>query len=214
MAASESVAMPRQEMIMLPIRVVDAEGRPVAGVAIDPWALRSSQGHGWWHAERTGGIGPATYTTDEAGRVDVAYPRYANLSERVTTTQVTLSLDQPEFAHQSHAYINVPRPETEPHTITLERGAVVEITPIEDGKPAPRAGLYAIWNDGRSWRPGIAPTVTDDGALRIPPMPAGNGQVLLIRMEGKRATHFSPIVEMELENGATVRERVELLPAV
>ena len=39
---------PGQQMLKLPVRVVDADGKPVANAKIIPWALRSSQGHGTW----------------------------------------------------------------------------------------------------------------------------------------------------------------------
>ena len=45
-------------------------------------------------------------------------------------------------------------------------------------------------------------------------MPTGPGHVLLVRLDGDRATHFSPIVDLELETGATKREQVELFPAM
>ena len=35
-------------MLKLPVRVVDADGKPMANAKVTPWALRSSQGHGPW----------------------------------------------------------------------------------------------------------------------------------------------------------------------
>lgn len=205
---------PAQEMLLVPVRVVDAEGAPIAGVEAIPWALRCSQGHGEWRVDGLGDSQPQAITTDTDGRAIVAYPRYAVAKEYVRTTEVTLSLNHPEFAYISHEYINVPREGDGPHTVTLPRGAVVEIVPIEDGNPAKLEGLYAMWSDGRSWVPGIAPKITDGGALRIPPMPAGKGQLLLARLDGERVTHFSPVVDLELQRDTTVREHVELHRAV
>src|SRR4051812_33607276 len=37
-----------QQVLKLPVRVVDPQGKPVAKAKVIPWALRSSQGHGWW----------------------------------------------------------------------------------------------------------------------------------------------------------------------
>ncbi|MEX2171354.1 MAG: Ig-like domain-containing protein [Pirellulales bacterium] len=205
---------PPQEILLVPVRVVDAENAPIAGVEVIPWALRCSQGHGKW---RVGGLGdsePEAVTTDADGRATIAYPRYAEPKEYVSTTEVTLSLNHPDFAYISHEDVNVPREDDGPHTVTLPRGAVVEIVPIEEGKPAKLEGLYVKWSDGRSWVAGIGPKITDDVALRIPPMPAGKGKLLMARLDGERVTHFSPVVDLELQTDTTVRERVELSPAV
>ncbi len=47
-AASVELPAGRQQMLELPVRVVDSDGKPVSGARVTPWALRSSQGHGWW----------------------------------------------------------------------------------------------------------------------------------------------------------------------
>jgi len=213
-AESSTPTQSAQEMITLPVRVVDVQGQPVADVTVIPWDLRCSQGHGQWRLDGKGGSIPPTLKTDSDGAAVVPYPRFTDADEFVRTTEVTLSLDHPEFAYLSHEYINVPRADTAPHTVKLERGARVEIAPIENGKPAPLDGLYALWSDGRSWKSGVQVSKTEDGALRIPNMPAGKGQVLIVRLDGERVTHFSPIVDLELQNSATMREKVELRPAV
>lgn len=205
---------PAHEMVMLPIRVVDADGEPVVGAEVIPWALRCSQGHGQWRVDGFGESEPPKLMTDAAGWADVPYPRYAVSKEQVRTTEVTLHIDHSGFAYNDSEYIEVPRTEQEPHTIMLARGALVEIVPLQDGKPAPLEGLNAMWSDGRVWKPGVSPTSTADGALRIPRMPSGTGQVLLVRLDGERATHFSPIIDLKLEDGTTVRERAELRPAI
>ena len=40
-----------QEMLALPVRVVDAHGEPVARAKVTPWALQCSLRHGWWSKE-------------------------------------------------------------------------------------------------------------------------------------------------------------------
>jgi hypothetical protein len=203
----------RQELISLPVRVVDPEGQPVVGAVVIPWALRSALGHGHWQADRVGGAEPPTLVTDQDGKADFVYPRYAALNEQVATTQVTLSIDHPEFAYVGYQYINVPALDMGPHAITLQRGVVIDLAPVENGEPAPLRDLYAMWNDGRSWKAGVAPAVVD-GALRLPPIRPGNVQALLVRLEGGLATHFSPIFDLDLEDGAKLRQSAELRPAV
>jgi hypothetical protein len=203
-----------QRMISLSVRVVDPEGHPVAGATVIPWALRCSQGHGLWKPKGLGGSEPPKLMTDEKGQVIVPYPFYAVHDERVRTTEVTLSIDHPDFAYVMYEFINVPREDEESYEAKLQRGAAVEIMPLENCKPASREGLHVWWSDGRSWRPDVPLAETDDGALRIPPMPAGTGQVLAVRLEGERATHFSPLLKLDLKDGETVRKQVELRPAV
>jgi len=212
-ARGESTSL-AQEMINLPVRVVDADGKPVADAVVIPWALRCSQGHGSWRPDGLGDSEPPTLKTGDDGSVEVPYPKYAELDERVMTTQVTLSIDHADFAYVDYEFIDVPLKEPPPHEAKLARGCVVEVTPFENGQPASSGNVKALWSDGRSWKPEVSPTVTKDGALRIPAMPAGMGQLLLARLDGERVTHFSSIVDLELKAGDTLRERVELRPAV
>jgi hypothetical protein len=45
-------------------------------------------------------------------------------------------------------------------------------------------------------------------------MKIGSGQVMLVRLDGERATEFSPVAELDLEQGATVRQALDIHPAV
>ena len=204
----------QQEMLILPVRVVAADGQPVAGAVVNPWALRCSQGHGMWQLKGLGRSEPPTLTTDGEGRATVPFPKFAEPDERVLTTQVTLSIDHPEFAYITFEFIDIPRKETDDHVVTLNRGAPVELLPVQNGKPAALEGLYVTWSDSRSWKPEVSPTVTDDRSLRIPPIAAGAGQTLLVRLKGERATHFSQITDLDLVPGETLKKTVELRPAI
>jgi hypothetical protein len=208
-----AAAAPRQELLPLEVIVVDPDGQPVAGAKILPWALRSSQGHGLWRSNDNGDPSPTEVTTDAAGNATVDYPRLRNVDERVRTTQVTLSIDHPEFARVEYEHIDVPRSSSGPHEVTLQRGATVEVAPTIDGRPTPTKNLYALWGDSRSWKVGFQPETTAEGALRIPPMPVGVRQVLVARLEAGKVTHFSPIVDLELKEGPALRQAVELRPA-
>jgi hypothetical protein len=202
-----------QETVSLPVHVVDPDGKPVAGATVAPWALRCSQGHGLWQPDGFGRSKPPQYTTDVAGNCEVKYPRFAILDERVQTTEVTLSIDHPEFAYTSYEGVNVPRSDTGPHTAKLNRGATIEIVPVQNGKPAPLKGISALWSDARSYEPGVSLSTTSGGALRLPVMPAGHGQVLLTKLDGGHATHFSSVIDLDLKVGETLRKEIELRPA-
>lgn len=203
---------PPQEMINLPVQVVNEAGEPVAGAKVIPWALRCSQGHGGWH-EKTLGKRPE-FTTDKQGRAEITYPRYVRPDEFVRTTEVTLSIDQRDYVYISHENIAVPREEHEPHEITLRRGATVEIAPLENGEPAELDGLYVVWSDNRSWQKDAAPIKTPDGYLKIPSMPPGSGQLLLVRVTDGQVTHFSSIINLQLSAQETFQQEAELRPAV
>jgi hypothetical protein len=217
LTASEqsTVQVPDQRLIQIPVRVVNAEGEPLAGVTISPWALRSSRGHGSWNEKATGHKLPPDSTTDEEGIARVTYPYYAHTEEHVRTSQVTISLDHREYAHVSHEDINVPYEGGEkPHEVVLPRGVTVEVEPIQDGRPADLENLYVLWSDGRSWKPAVVPQVISSRKLRIPPLPAGQGSLLLVRLVDGHATHFSRIDTFTGQAGETLDLHLELAPAV
>ena len=122
-----------QEMIPLPVKVVDEDDQPVAGVKIIPWALRCSQGHGSWYE---GALGKCPeFVTDAEGQASTVYPRYTEPSEFIRTTEVTFSVDHPDYVFISHENVNVPREGKEPHVITIKRGGNLEILPTLAAKP-------------------------------------------------------------------------------
>ena len=86
----EILAIPeKQQMLELPVRVVDADGKPVANAKITPWALRSSLGHGSWsNNDKSADIGPKEVVTSKDGTATVLYPRYRDDREQVRTTGV------------------------------------------------------------------------------------------------------------------------------
>jgi hypothetical protein len=204
---------PVQEMLELPVRVVDPGGKPVEGAVVIPWALRSSQGHGRWHAESIGAAGPQQVVTDVDGRVTVQFPKYNNLAERVLTLQVTLSIDHPDFAYADYEFVDIPRKETGDHVVTLKPGAAIKILPRENGQPTSLDGLQVMWSDGRAWKPEVKPTPTADGGLLVPPMPLAPGMLMLARLDGERATHLSSVVQVHPTTSETISLEVELPPA-
>lgn len=201
-----------QEMIPLPVKVVDEDDQPVAGVKIIPWALRCSQGHGSWYE---GALGKCPeFVTDAEGQASTVYPRYTEPSEFIRTTEVTLSVDHPDYVFISHENVNVPREGKEPHVITIKRGGNLEILPTLADKPIDPTEIYAIWSDPRAWQKGSAPRVNSAGRLVIPSMASGAGQVLLARVENGKATHLSAIEDVELKAGETQQLELPLHPAV
>ena len=63
-----------QQTLTFSIQVTDANGQPVEGAVLKPWAVRSSLGHGHWRAKPTGDPGPKETTTNAEGIAAVVYP--------------------------------------------------------------------------------------------------------------------------------------------
>ena len=203
----------KQQMMKLPVHVVDTDGKPVAGAKVIPWALRSSQGHGLWKDnDKRAGVGPKEVVTDKDGTATVLYPYYRDVQEQVLTSAVSLFVDHPEFAFVDGLHIDVPR--EGPYEVTLVRGTSVEIRPLIDGKATSLDGVFLFWSDGRSWRKGAVPEKTAGGTLRIPAMHPGKNSLLAVKLDGQRATHFSKIVDFDLVAGMPQKIDVALRPSV
>ena len=206
---------PRQQMLELPVRVVDAEGKPVANARITPWALRSSQGHGpWSDNDKRAGVGPKEVVTGKDGTAAVLYPRYRDVQEQIRTIAVSLFVDHPKFAFIDGLHIDVPLESKGPYEIKLTPGVPVDIRPLIDGKPTTLDDVFLLWSDGRSWRKGVALEKTASGTLQIPAMSPGKNSVLVVKLDGQRATHFSKIVDFELIAGKPKTIDVPLRPSM
>lgn len=204
-----------QQMLELPVRVVDMDGKPVPKARVTPWALRSSQGHGWWRDDdRLAGIGPKEILTDADGNAAVRYPYYRDVQERTRTISVSLKVDHPDFAFVDDLHIDVPLETNGPHVVKLSPGVPLELRPTINGGAVSLDDLFALWSDGRSWQPGAAAQRLPDGLLRIPAMPPGENSILLVKLDGDRATHFSRIIDVKLSPGARKRLDAPLRPAV
>lgn len=214
-AAIADAAEKLQAALELPVRVVDSSGQPVAGVKVTPWALRCSQGHGLWkNGDKSAQLDPVEVVTNADGAAVVLYPRYRNVVEGIRTISVSLNVDHPQFAYLDAVHIDVPLEKDGPHMIELAAGVPLEIRPTIDGATADLDNIFAFWSDGRSWQPGAAPTKRADGVLRIPAMPPGKNTVLLIKLAGERASHFSTITDVDLVPGETPRIDVPLRPSL
>jgi hypothetical protein len=190
-----------QELLSLPVKVVDPDGNPVEGAEIRPWALRCSQGHGGWRADGLGGSEPPTVETNAAGEADVPFPKYAIAKEKVVVTEVTLSIDHPDFSLIDSKHIAV-RPQIPPRVeLPLERGGSVVLRPVEMVKGEGAEGLYAIWSDGRSWREEFRPQITDDGNLRLPVMPLGQRSARIARLKEGEVVSLSRRIEFDVQAG-------------
>ena len=205
----------KQEKLKLPVRVVDPDGKPVSGATVTPWALRSSEGHGLWGKDdKRCGFGPEPVVTDADGKAIVLYPKYRDLPEKVGTIGVSVSVDHPNFAYLDAEHIDVPLETKEPYEIKLKPGVDVVVRPLVDGKVTALDDLYAVWSDGRSYKPHESPEKTSDGNLKFRGLAPGKNSVLLVKMDGEHATYFSKITDFELKVGGAKTLDVPLEPAV
>ena len=197
-----AVLVTGQEMLKLLVRVVDADGRPVAKARISPWALRSSQGHGpWFKDDERVGVGPQDIFCDDDGTAVVLYPHYRDILEQIRTLAVSLFVDHPNFAYVGSLHIDVPLDTQGPYEVKLDACVPLEIRPQVEGKSADLDNLFALWSDGRCWKNGWAPEKTAEGTLRFPAMRPGKNSVLLVTLDGDRATLFSRITDFEIKAG-------------
>ena len=204
---------PGQELLSVEVLVVDADDQPVPNAKIKPWAVLSSLGHGRWGKERTGGFEPVEVQTDENGKAVIEYAKYLSLEEKVRVTAITLSIDSPDHPYVSHENIAVPSDSM--HKAILPAGAAVKVelvckeTKIENDK------LYIMRSD---YRPGSGDDrlkIDKDNRVRIPPMKNGNAQLLFTLLDEDSVTHFSQIVDLEIDaTKGEIEKRVELKPAV
>lgn len=190
-----------QVMEALPVRVLDPEAQPVPGAVVKPWALRHSQGHGWWDDDDDRcGVPPQAVTTNENGEATVAYPYFRDVKEGTRTTAVSIFVDHRDFAFPNAIHINVPLEEELLHEIKLESGVSMELRPTISGQSVETRDLFAFWSDGRSWQSGASVEKTAESTLRLPPLKPGTHSVLIARLDEDRVTHFSELVDLDVSS--------------
>ena len=202
----------KQEVLEFEVFVSDSEGEPVKGATVKPWAIGSAQGHGMWTSKSTG-IEPASATTDSSGKATIRYPKYANVAEEVKSNLITVAVDHPDYPHVGDVHIDMPRKKTK--KIRLPLGSAVEVTVLLDGEPVIGETIKAIWSGGRSFSGDIGLDFDEEKkTVRIPPMAAGKGHFLFIRLDGDTITHFSPIQHLDIDGSVKVIEKeIALEPA-
>jgi hypothetical protein len=188
-----------QVMKPLVIRVLDPAGQPVSGATVMPWALRSSQGHGWWGGgEDRAGVEPKAVITGEEGQATVFYPYWRDLKESTRTIGVSLHVDHPDFAFPDAIHVDALPEGESAYEVKLDYGVPVELRPTILGESTDTDDLFAFWSDGRSWQAGDSMERTGESTLRLPPLKPGAHSVLVAKMEGERVTHISEILNFEV----------------
>lgn len=203
------------EVRQFSVQVVDDKGQPVPEAKVTPWAIRSSLGHGGWSEEYPRfTVLPKSILTNDDGIAVVDYLVYHDPAERVLATAISVSVDHARFGFIDIAEVNVPRAKEEPHKIALVPGVSIEVRPRIEGEQVDLDQIHAVWSDSRCWQAGTVPEKLPNGVLRFPALAPGKNSLLLARVVGGRATHFSRIVDFKALPAARQQIDVPLRPAV
>lgn len=194
------------------VRIVDLEGKPVAGAKVEPWAIRSAQGHGSWAPGAQGDSKPPIVETDDKGIAKIPFPRYAIAEERLPIQELTCKVEHPDFATTRYNNVDV-RPDAldEVTEIKIAPGTLVTITPRADGEKLDRRRLFAIWSSPTD---SYKLEVSDDGKLRLPRLPSEDTLFRVVYLPKNAPVMFSDVLSEDLSLGKTFDLAADLHPAV
>lgn len=127
------------EWCTVTVQVVDAEGAPLEGATVRPWALRSGGGHGLWRDS----IGaPRETATDRDGRTGVVYPKelpWRNVENPVVA--VSIVVKHPEFVARN-IHLNVIPDSVDVQKLVLKPGIRLRLAGVEPGTDKPLEHCY------------------------------------------------------------------------
>ncbi len=134
--ADETVSKdpPSATFAKLFVKVADADGAPIAGVEVRPWAmeLEGRNGHFAWGEEVLGE--PETATSSSEGIAIVRYP----LSFELNSSEVTPSLLSFQCCHPEFVTVEVHFPLGQPDTVVkMERGVQASFSAVDDENDLP-----------------------------------------------------------------------------
>ncbi|MCU0718420.1 MAG: hypothetical protein MUC83_01855 [Pirellula sp.] len=202
----------------IPILVVDELDKPIPGVKLVPWALRSGQGHGVWGAFEgkpdVSGMDPISEMTDQDGTAEILYPILRDAKEQVKTLSVSIRFEHLQYSCGDTKHIDVPLADDGPYKVVMTATASIDLKPMIDGKAVPLDEIYAFWSNPRSWSVEGAPEKLASGHLRIHGFLPGENQVLLARMVDDCITHFSDVGSFDVKRGSVHEVEMELVPSV
>ena len=134
------------EMAAKTVRIVDPDGDPIAGAAVEPWALRTKLGHGMWLAGGYGGSAPPKLKSDADGHATIRFPKLAIKDDHVAAIALTCRVAHPDFAESTYNDVSVTDAEVdEVATIMLHKGAQVKIRVTAGGQAARRRSFVSLF---------------------------------------------------------------------
>lgn len=216
------------------IRVVDANGRPVAGAIITPDGLRPKKGggHYWWGGEiEREGVKAMAVTTDTAGYAKVAYPFYVH--EKLETGEISFAVDHPDFCadrpfrtvaasppanaslKEKFQYLGlrlIRRVRARPDPVVLQRGGIIKVRAHVGAKenvvPNVQADISNLWPAGTNFWQHSGATLWTKKAT------AGETFLRAVHCPTNGPAMFSDVVTFNATAGATNEFDLELKPGV
>ena len=208
------------------IRVVDANGKAIAGATILPEGLRTKDGpyRGGWYGWRTGAdtVTNAPVITDGDGYARAPYPKF--VFERIETGTLCLSVSHPDFVpDRPERTVATALPEgaplksrvkdlwdrvrrkaliSRPDPVVLQQGATLKISIASNTNRPSDARLFAQVSGGNG----------DDGDFWIRPEPdviltrrlaAGTRTVRAVMLSSNEGVRFSEVVSLTAIAGQT-----------
>ncbi len=202
-------AQEKVEILTREVRVVDANGKPVADAYVDCWLVNEKY---FWPSKL---VPRVPVKTDKEGIAKFSYPKHFSLLESTTIESVKLSVSHADFTNKD-AIVPVPGNNGKPFEIGLDAGSDLTIHAIdEDGKPVkqPFAVMLTKMGSVTRWnRP--SPDVVNNRSLSdglhqiMLVQPAPNGQHLFsdvqVQMISKATKPKVELKDVELMPGAVV----------
>ena len=203
--------------------VDDEAGNRVEGAQLTQHGLRSvldpGTGYGWGTKEHGEQV---TVTSDEAGRAEIAYPKWVSRAGAALTGAVSVVAEHPDYCTQWNMDCSVPQKGvvTRMQHITLKRGGRLRIKAFREGETTPLTDFQAMISG--QWFPGNWQT---EGDARLSPVVAPGPRVFRIidrtdpeRLQFSNAIAFTSTagqaedIDVPLRTGMAVRGRLD--PAI
>lgn len=195
------------------VQISDDDGKPIAGVTVTPWALRSSQGHGRW----SGGDDPADMppqpaTTGDDGIATIRYPFYRDVDELTRTFSVSANLSHPDYTIDDSVHIDVPLIEDGPHKIEMKRAASITLIPKSTSPDFHIDQIHVVSSDPSNWpRHSVK---RESGKILLTTLNPAPFRAILVRIVDEQAVEFSDPIELTLQSGPNDALTVAMHPAV
>lgn len=192
------------------VKVVDADGKPVEGAIVRPWALQAGNGHGLWTEDDYGS--PQRKTTDATGQAEVVFPQSSKWRDSPPVVSVSVFVSHDEFCTKN-AHVDVPKGDP-PHvpTVTMERGVRLRIAGVATGSDRPLSHCHVLLEGSETGEPEF---VTEaDGWLRSIPVHESRKWFRVVRVPPGEPPQFSRAMAWTPDDPASREVRAEVRPGV
>ena len=192
------------------VKVVDAEGRPIVGAVVRPWALRAGNGHGLWVEDAYGA--PKRTRTDAAGQSEVVFPQSSQWRDSPPVVSVSVFVSHDEFCTMN-ADVDVPKGDP-PHvpTVTLERGVRLRVAGVAPGSDRPLSDCHVLLEGDETGESEFSTEA--DGWTRSIPIHESRRWFRVVRVPPGEPPQFSRALAWTPADPASREVRAEVRPGV